>query len=115
MKTVVVTGSFNNIQSRDIRFLEEAATIGPLTILLWSDEAYQQVKGRKPEFPQKERQYFLESVRYVQKVILADGMVYPDEIPQVDGVNRMFGLCLKTKILFRNGIIVPLVGSSISL
>ena len=28
MKTVVVTGSFNNIQSRDIRFLEEAATIG---------------------------------------------------------------------------------------
>jgi cytidyltransferase-like protein len=86
MKTVVVTGSFNNIQSRDIRFLEEAATIGPLTILLWSDEAYQQVKGRKPEFPQKERQYFLESVRYVQKVILADGMVYPDEIPQVDGI-----------------------------
>ena len=86
MKTVIVTGSFNNIQSRDIRFLEEAAKIGPLTILLWSDEAYQQLKGRKPEFPQKERQYFLESVRYVHKVILADGMVGPDEIPQVDGI-----------------------------
>ena len=86
MKTVIVTGSYNNIQSRDIRFLEEAAKIGPLSILLWSDEAYQQLKGRKPEFPQKERQYFLESVRYVQKVILADGMVSPDEIPQVDGV-----------------------------
>jgi len=85
MKNVVVSGSFNNIKSRDVRFLEEAAKIGRVTILLWSDEAYQQVNGRKPQFPQKERQYFLESVRYVQKVILADGMVSPDEIPQVGG------------------------------
>ena len=86
MKTVVVSGSFNNIQSRDVRFLEEAAKIGSVTILLWSDGAYLQLKGRKPEFSQKERQYFLESVRYVQKVILVDGMVSPDEIPHVDGM-----------------------------
>ena len=86
MKTIVISGSFNNIKSRDIRFLEEAAKVGPLTILLWSDDAHQQLKVRKPEFLQKERQYFLESVRYVHKVILADGMVSPDEIPQVEGV-----------------------------
>jgi cytidyltransferase-like protein len=86
MKTVVVTGSFNNIQSRDIRFLEEAAKVGPLHIVLWSDYAYQRIKGRKPEFPQEERQYFLESIRYVQQVILADGIVSPDEIPQLDGI-----------------------------
>jgi cytidyltransferase-like protein len=86
MRTVVVTGSLNNIQSRDIRFLEEAAKIGSLNVLLWSDDAHQQLKGRRPEFPQKERQYFLESVRYVQKVVLADGMVSQDEIPQVDGI-----------------------------
>jgi cytidyltransferase-like protein len=85
MRTVVVTGSFDNIQSRDIRFLEEAAKVGSLTILLWSDGAYQQLTGRKPEFPQKERQYFLESIRYVQEVVLADGMVYPDEIPELVG------------------------------
>jgi len=86
MKTVIVSGSFNNIQSRDIRFLEEASKVGPLSILLWSDEAYQQLKGRKPELPQAERQYFLQSVRYVQQVILADGMVGPDEIPQVERI-----------------------------
>jgi cytidyltransferase-like protein len=86
MKTVVVTGSFNNIQSRDIRFLEEAAKVGPLHILLWSDDAYQQIEGRRPEFPQAERQYFLESVRYVEQVILVDGIVNPDEIPHVDGI-----------------------------
>src|SRR4030043_366164 len=86
MKTVVVTGSFNNIQSRDIRFLEEAAKVGPLHILLCSDDAYQQIEGRKPEFPQAERQYFLESVRYVQQVILVDEMVNSDEIPKVGGI-----------------------------
>lgn len=86
MKTVVVTGSFNNIQSRDIRFLEEAAKVGPLHILLWSDDVYQQIEGRRPEFPQAERQYFLESVRYVEQVVLVDGIVSPDEIPHVDGI-----------------------------
>jgi len=86
MKTVVVTGSFNNIKSRGVRFLEEAAKNGPLTVLMWSDAAYQKIKGRKPEFLQAERQYFLESLRYVQKVILADEMVGPDEIPQVNGL-----------------------------
>ena len=85
MKTVVVSGSFDNIKSRDVRFLEEAAKIGPLTILLWSDDAYQQIKGRKPEFWQKERQYILESVRYVKQVILVDEIIKPDELPQVDG------------------------------
>ena len=84
MKNVVVTGSFNNIKSRQVRFLEEAAKIGPLTVLLWSDDAYQHLKGRKPDFLQNERRYFLESLRYVEKVILADGMVSPDEIPQVE-------------------------------
>jgi cytidyltransferase-like protein len=86
MKTVVVTGSFNNIQSRDIRFLEEAAKYGLLHILLWSDDVFQLIEGRKPEFPQEERQYFLESVRYVQQVILVNGIVKPDEIPQVEGI-----------------------------
>jgi cytidyltransferase-like protein len=86
MKTVIVSGCFDNIQSRDIRFLEEAAKFGRLTILLWSDDACQKLKGRKPEFLQKERQYFLESVRYVDNVILVDGMISPDEIPQVDGI-----------------------------
>ena len=48
MKTVIVSGSFNNIQSRDIRFLEEAAKYGALHILLWPDDVFQQIEGRKP-------------------------------------------------------------------
>jgi len=86
MKTVIATGSFNNIKSRDIRFLEEAAKYGPLHILLWSDDVFNQLEGRKPEFPQEERQYFLNSVRYVQQVTLVDSIVDTDEIPFIEDI-----------------------------
>ena len=36
-KQVVVSGGFDDIKSRDLRFLEEAAKLGGLTVLLWSD------------------------------------------------------------------------------
>src|SRR6516162_4058024 len=39
MKDVAVTGGFDNIGSRHLRFLQEASSLGPLTVLLWSDEA----------------------------------------------------------------------------
>jgi len=87
MRTIVVSGSFNNIQSRDIRFLEESAKRGPLIILLWSDDVFQRMEGCKPAFPQAERRYFLESVRYVKQVVLVDGRYNPDEIPQIEGIN----------------------------
>jgi len=38
MTTVFVAGSFDNLRSRHVRFLEEAAKLGELHVLLWSDE-----------------------------------------------------------------------------
>ena len=87
MKTVVVIGSFNNIQFQDVRFLEESAKHGPLYIYLWSDNVFQQFEGRKPEFPQEERKYFLESIRYVHRVILVNRVENRDELPQIEGIN----------------------------
>jgi cytidyltransferase-like protein len=86
MKTVIVAGSFNNIKSQDIRFLQEASKLGAVNVFLWSDNLFHQIEGRKPEFPQEERQYFLESVRYVQHVFLCDKQVNQEEIPQIEGV-----------------------------
>ncbi len=34
---VVVSGGFDEIKSRDLRFLEEAAKLGTLTVLRWPD------------------------------------------------------------------------------
>ena len=87
MKPVIVSGGFNRIQFQAVRFLEEATKYGSLYIYLWSDNVYQQLEGRKPEFPQEERKYFLESIRYVHRVIIVDKVENRDEIPQIEGVN----------------------------
>ena len=38
MKKAVVTGSFDDIRSRHMRFLEEASRLEDVHVLLWSDE-----------------------------------------------------------------------------
>jgi cytidyltransferase-like protein len=81
-KQVVVSGGFDNLKSRDLRFLEESAKLGRLTVLLWTDNAIQQATGKPPKFPLAERSYFLNAVRYVSKVIEADGSASFDSLPK---------------------------------
>lgn len=69
---VVVSGGFDDIKSRDLRFLEKASKLGELSVLLWPDELIQKISGRAPKFPLAERKYFLDAVRYVGKVVEAD-------------------------------------------
>ena len=68
MTRIFVSGAFDDIRSRDIRFLQEAARLGPLTVALWRDAevtaAFGQVK-----FPFDERRYVLEAIRFVAQVI----------------------------------------------
>ena len=44
-KSIVVTGAFDDLRSRQLRFLEEAAKLGELTVVLWPDEAVQALTG----------------------------------------------------------------------
>lgn len=69
---VIVSGGFDDIKSRDLRLLEEAAKLGALTVLLWPDAALETRTGKPPRFPLAERRYFLNAVRYVSKVVEAD-------------------------------------------
>lgn len=86
---VVVTGSFDDLRSRDVRFLQEASRLGSLHVLVWSDEAVRFLEGRDPEFPQEERQYLLEAIRYVAQVTQVTGPVDLDGLPQLgDGEVR---------------------------
>jgi cytidyltransferase-like protein len=68
--SVVVYGGFDNILSHDIRFLQEAARSGLLNVFLWNDEFIRSVTGKNPKFPESERLYFLESIRFVHKVFI---------------------------------------------
>ena len=71
-KQVVVSGGFDDIKSRDLRFLEEAAKLGELTVLLWPDSVLHKLTGQAPKYPLAERNYFLKAVRHVRTVIEAD-------------------------------------------
>ena len=86
MPEVFVLGAFDNLRSRALRFLQEAGRLGNVTVLLWSDESFRTLAGRLPVFPQAERLYMLESLRYVDRVILADGLVEPDKLPLQNGL-----------------------------
>src|ERR1039458_8600666 len=81
-KQVVVSGGFDDIKSRDLRFLEEAAKLGELTVLLWPDSVLQKLTGKAPKFPLAERNYFLNAVRYVSKVVEANTSADFNSLPQ---------------------------------
>ncbi|HEV2391042.1 MAG TPA: adenylyltransferase/cytidyltransferase family protein [Verrucomicrobiae bacterium] len=73
--SVVVSGAFDNAGSAGLRFLQEAAKLGDVTVLLWPDEAVRLLAGRTPGFPFSERAYFLRAVRYVHDVKAASGVM----------------------------------------
>ncbi len=80
MEKAVVTGSFDDMRSSDVRFLEEAAKQGELHVFLWSDELVRKLDGNFPKFPQEERLYFLQAIRYVNQVHLVDQLADRDSL-----------------------------------
>lgn len=78
---VVASDGFDDVTSRDIRFLEEAAKLGELTVLVWPDALVKQVTGKPPKFPLAERAYFLNAVRYISKLVTADASTDCDSLP----------------------------------
>jgi cytidyltransferase-like protein len=84
MNIVTVTGGFDDLRSTDVRFLQEASKFGTVHVALWTDELVQAVAGKPPKFPEQERLYLLQSLRYVDRVTLVRGKVEPDSIPDSD-------------------------------
>lgn len=85
MREVIVASGFDDLRSRQVRFLEEASKFGRVHVLLWSDDVIQTVKGQAPTFPQDERLYLLQAIRYVDRVTLVEKHADPDSLPLSDG------------------------------
>ncbi len=81
MGSVLVSGSFDDLNSRQVRFLQEAARSGTLHLLLWSDRLAQALTGSRPKFPQAERRYFVEALRFVDQVRVVDELDSADGLP----------------------------------
>lgn len=78
---IVVSGCFDDLRSRHVRFLQEASRLGELHLLLWSDRVARTLAGKEPRFPQEERLYLLQAVRYVSRLTLVTDLSEPDALP----------------------------------
>jgi glycerol-3-phosphate cytidylyltransferase-like family protein len=88
MSSVLVSGSFDDLRSPQVRFLHEASRLGAVRVLLWSDEQVSSVNGRPPKFRLAERRYLLEAIRCVRRVSVAEEPFDPDTI---SGLGSMEG------------------------
>jgi cytidyltransferase-like protein len=82
---VVVSGSFDDLCTPHVRFLQEASRLGPVHLLLWSDELVRSLNRKEPKFPQEERLYFLGAVRYVQQATLVETLPSAAVLPEFQG------------------------------
>jgi len=86
-KCAVICGGFDDLRCADVRLLQEAAHAGPLHVLLWTDALVRSVTGCEPRFPDQERLYCLQAIRFVHHVHLIAGPAKRDALPAVAGVH----------------------------
>jgi len=80
---ICIVGSFDNLTSRHMRLLEEAARLGPVHVLLLSDQLVADLTGSQPVFPQEERRYFVQAIRYVNRLSIVEQWEDRDALPDV--------------------------------
>lgn len=81
--TVFVHGFFDNLKTRDIRFLQEASKLGDVHVLLYSDEIFIKNNQRDPIGLIDERQYYLQSIRYVNQVTVVNQRIEDASLPPI--------------------------------
>lgn len=84
-QTIITAGSFESMDSKQIRFLYEIAKNAEVHVLLFADELRESVAGSKPKFPLPERLYYVESIRYVKQVYTISDISQLQNISQVLG------------------------------
>jgi cytidyltransferase-like protein len=86
-KRVLVTGCFDWFHSGHVRFFEEASAYGDLFVVVGSDKNLRLLKGEgHPLFPQEERRYVVQSVRFVAQALISSGSGWMDAEPEVNRI-----------------------------
>jgi cytidyltransferase-like protein len=83
-KKVVVTGCYDWFHSGHVRFFEEVSALGDLYVIVGSDRNVQLLKGTgHPMFPQEERRYVVQSIRFVKQALISSGTGWMDGEPEI--------------------------------
>lgn len=86
-RRVIVTGCYDWLHSGHIRFFEECASYGELTVVVGSDRNVSLLKGPKhPLFPETERQFLVGSVRHVHQCLISTGTGWMDAAPEIERI-----------------------------
>ena len=84
-KKVIVTGTFDWLHSGHVRFFEEAAGLGDLYVVVGHDANIRLLKGAgHPLFPQEERRYMVQSIRFVAEALISTGEGWLDAAPEIE-------------------------------
>src|SRR5262245_29541482 len=81
-REVFVSGLLDDPRSSEIRFLEEAAAIGQVRVLLWSDPLAKRLQASAPGFPESERLYFVRAIRHVHEAEIIDELSDANALPK---------------------------------
>ena len=83
-RKVVVTGCYDWFHSGHVRFFEEVSGLGDLYVVVGSDPNVRLLKGAgHPLFPQDERRYMVQSIRYVCQALVSSGQGWMDAEPEI--------------------------------
>lgn len=82
-KKIITSGGFDNLCSKQVRFLHEISKFGQVHLLLLSDELLESIGGTEPKFPLPERQYYLQSIRYVNRIHTITDPAQLQNIPEI--------------------------------
>ena len=72
-KKVFVSGCYDLLHSGHVEFFRQASQFGDLYVGIGSDETYLEYKHRKPMFPQEERLFMVQSIKYVKEAYVNEG------------------------------------------
>ena len=84
IKTVVASGSFDDLKFPQMRFLEKASKLGRLHVALWSDAMILETTGKLPVFSLSERECWMQSIRYVDRYTVVPGVFDLDTVPLME-------------------------------
>jgi cytidyltransferase-like protein len=89
-KKIIVTGCFDWLHSGHVRFFEEVSALGDLYVGVGHDANLRLLKGDgHPLFPEAERRYMVQSIRFVKEALITSGHGWMDAEPEIKrvGVN----------------------------
>ena len=81
---ILVTGCYDWLHSGHVRFFEECAGYGELTVTVGNDATVRALKGAgHPLFSDRERRFMVGSIRHVHRALIATGSGWLDAEPEL--------------------------------